>query len=172
MLKRKPRKGEVLLYDGSRGRVQAEVLGFFAEDIISIRLPTGDTQIIWRFGDGLNKLLSHTVRCPLKPRVKGDATGCGAILLDAPDEEGLVRCTSCNMWFKPVGEVCEDHWHCDTKTAGHSCAASDRTSPCPTCGEAPYCQEHDLDLIEGRCPECAKVEDHEEARAIASQLTP
>lgn len=59
MLKRKPRKGEILLYETRRGLVQAEVLGFFAEDILTIRLPTGDTQIIWRFNDGLNKLLSH-----------------------------------------------------------------------------------------------------------------
>lgn len=141
MLKRKPRKGEILLYDGRRGRVQAEVLGFFAEDILNIRLPSGDTQIIWRFNDGLNRLLSHQ---------------------------------------------CEDHWHCDPATAGHRCDAPDRVSSCPACGEepseevrraanlhaVPYCQEHDLDLIEGRCPECAKLEDHEEARAIASQLTP
>lgn len=62
MLKRKPHKGEILLYDGLHGLVQAEVLGFAAEDedTINIRLPTRDTSIAWRSHHGMNELLSHT----------------------------------------------------------------------------------------------------------------
>ena len=165
MLKRKPRKGEILLYETRRGRVQAEVLSFFAEDILNIRLPAGDTQIIWRFHDGLNKLLSHQCedhwRCD--PATAGHRC-------DAPDRAS--SCPTCGE--EPSEEVrraanlhaacqeCERLGHLSTENGCTRCGL----------GAVPYCQEHDLDLIEGRCPECAKLEDHEEARAIASQLTP
>lgn len=34
-------------------------------------------------------------------------------------------------------EGCVDHWHCVPREAGHMCNRPDRTTPCPTCDEAP-----------------------------------
>lgn len=42
---------------------------------------------------------SHT--CPSKERFEGDIAGCGSTFEAEPDEEGLVDCPECGIWFNP-----------------------------------------------------------------------
>ncbi len=48
--------------------------------------------------------MSETLSCPDKPRFAGDIVGCGSTNLTASDDEGLVDCLECGLWFKPSEE--------------------------------------------------------------------
>ncbi len=43
-------------------------------------------------------------RCPTAPRFPGDITGCGSTNLTEPDENGLIDCLNCGIWFDPAKE--------------------------------------------------------------------
>lgn len=46
------------------------------------------------------KFNGKTIRCPKKPRCKGDIAGCGSTNIGKPDEEGYFDCPSCGIFFK------------------------------------------------------------------------
>lgn len=41
-----------------------------------------------------------TFRCPDNVRHEGDIKGCGAVFEAEPDDEGLVDCFACGIWFR------------------------------------------------------------------------
>ena len=43
-------------------------------------------------------------RCPATSRGQGDIIGCGSPNLDGPDDEGLIDCLDCGIWFDPLRE--------------------------------------------------------------------
>ena len=42
------------------------------------------------------------LRCPTTRRHDDDVIGCGSTNLSQPDDEGIVDCNDCGMWFNPV----------------------------------------------------------------------
>jgi len=51
---------------------------------------------------------NRVIRCPEKPRAAGDLVGCGSVALTDPDDEGLVDCLNCGLWFYPQCAEYED----------------------------------------------------------------
>lgn len=39
-------------------------------------------------------------RCPTHKRHEGDIIGCGVTFSGRPDDEGLIDCPNCGMWFE------------------------------------------------------------------------
>jgi hypothetical protein len=44
-----------------------------------------------------------TYRCPDGERHPGDVVGCGAVFAAEPDDEGVVDCPTCGMFFAATG---------------------------------------------------------------------
>jgi len=44
-------------------------------------------------------------QCPTELRKIDDLGGCGAVFESTPDEEGIVDCPVCGMWFTPSVEA-------------------------------------------------------------------
>jgi hypothetical protein len=44
------------------------------------------------------------LRCPDNSRCEGDIVGCGSNNLEGPDDEGLIDCLDCGIWFDPLLE--------------------------------------------------------------------
>lgn len=44
--------------------------------------------------------METTFRCPTNRRCAHDVMGCGAVFEAEPDDEGIVDCPECGIWFR------------------------------------------------------------------------